>query len=166
MLKEATASALDLHTTPSLLLNVLHIGSALANNLSAKVEPWNGFEIDRDALFRPLAPTERVTLELRLFFRLVAAPEATLVDEVGQLLLHKLVDLLNGFVEAFLVGARDVEVEGRVLHESQSWSQTCFRALVGTYRARCHALVGIVISAGSDIFETRERFEAKSTVKS
>lgn len=38
----AGSSALDLHTTTSLLLDVLDIGTAMSNNLSAKVESMNG----------------------------------------------------------------------------------------------------------------------------
>lgn len=50
---ESRATALDLDTTSSLLLDVLDVRTAMANNLSAEVEARNGFEIDRDLLFRP-----------------------------------------------------------------------------------------------------------------
>lgn len=49
------ASALDLHTTASLLLDVLDVGSAMSNDLSTQIEPMNGLEGDRDLLFRPFA---------------------------------------------------------------------------------------------------------------
>ena len=38
MLHESGATALDLHTTPSLLLNMLHISSPMTNDLGPEIE--------------------------------------------------------------------------------------------------------------------------------
>lgn len=43
---ESRTTALDLHTTPSLLLDVLHVDATVANDLSAEVETWNWLEIN------------------------------------------------------------------------------------------------------------------------
>lgn len=40
----------------------------------------------------------------------LATTESTLVNEVGQVLLHELVDLFDSGIEARFRGARDVEV--------------------------------------------------------
>lgn len=50
---KARATALDLDTTASFLLNVLHIRTTLSNYLGAQVESGNRFEVDRDALIGP-----------------------------------------------------------------------------------------------------------------
>ena len=92
---------------------MLDVAPSRAYNLGAQVEARNGFEIDRDALFRPLATTERIALDL--LFGLAAAKTA-LVDEVGQFLFHEFVDFLDGFFEAFFRLGRYMEVEGWVLH--------------------------------------------------
>ena len=52
-LDEARAPALDLNAAPRLLLNMLHVGTALADNLSTQVEPRDWLEIDRDPLIGP-----------------------------------------------------------------------------------------------------------------
>jgi hypothetical protein len=52
---ESRATALDLDTASGLLLDVLHIRTSMANNLSAEVKARKRFEIDRDLLFRPFA---------------------------------------------------------------------------------------------------------------
>lgn len=111
VLHEATSSALDLHATPCLLLDVLYVTSTRTHNLRTQVEARDGLEVDWDALFRPLTTAERVTLNL--FW--LSATEATLVDQVGQFLLHELVDLLDGFLEAVFGGAGNMEVERWVL---------------------------------------------------
>jgi hypothetical protein len=55
MLFETASSALDLNSAASLLLNVFHVRSASSHNLGAQVESRNRLEVDRDALFGPLA---------------------------------------------------------------------------------------------------------------
>jgi hypothetical protein len=47
------AVTFDLYTTSCLLLDVLHVGSTVSDNLGAQVEARNWFHIDRDAFFRP-----------------------------------------------------------------------------------------------------------------
>jgi len=123
------AAALDLHTTSGLLLDVLDVGTAMPYYLCSEVEAGDGVYVDRNLLLGPLAlrhvngetnrhrarrstyPTEFVPLDLLL----VAASEPTLVDELGELLLHELVDLGHGLVEALLARAGDVEVQWRIL---------------------------------------------------
>lgn len=111
MLHEPTPASLDLHPTLRLLLDILDITAPLPDDLRAEVEAGDGLEVDWDTLFRPFATPERIALN-RLWF---SATESTLVDQVGEFLLHELVDLLHGFVETVFARARDVEVEGRVL---------------------------------------------------
>ena len=57
VLHEPTSPPLDLHTAARLLLNMLDVAATSANNLRTKVEAWDRLEIDRNALFRPLATT-------------------------------------------------------------------------------------------------------------
>jgi hypothetical protein len=51
----ARSLAFDLNTTPSFSLNVLDIGSALSDDLCSEIESWQGFQIDRNPLFRPFS---------------------------------------------------------------------------------------------------------------
>jgi len=111
VLHEAAAAPLDLHTASRLLLDMLDVAASCANDLRAQVETRDRFEVDGDLLLRPLTTTERVAFHLRLF----SATEAALVDEVGQFLFHEFIDLLDCFFQTILGGARDVEVERRVL---------------------------------------------------
>lgn len=53
VLDEARATAFDLNTTTGALLNVLHIGTALANDLGTQIESGDRFEVDGDAFFWP-----------------------------------------------------------------------------------------------------------------
>lgn len=113
MLHKAASSTLDLYTTSSLLLNVFYVATACSDNLRAQVEAWNGFEVDGNALFWPLATAE--VIAVRLLAGLFSSAESALIDQVWKLLLHELVDLGHGLFEAILGGARDVEVEWWVL---------------------------------------------------
>ena len=82
LLHESTASALDLHSALGLLLDVLDVLTALANNLSPQIETRNRLELDGNAFFRPFAATERIALDIRL--RLATSTlKAALVDQVG-----------------------------------------------------------------------------------
>jgi hypothetical protein len=54
-LQKPRTAALDLDTAACLLLDVLDIGTAVANHLSTEVEPRQGLEDDGDFLFRPFA---------------------------------------------------------------------------------------------------------------
>ena len=55
MLHEARSTALDLDTASSLLLNMLHICSAMTYNLSPKVKAGDWFKINRNLLLWPFA---------------------------------------------------------------------------------------------------------------
>lgn len=52
---ETRSTAFDLNLAVSLLLDMLHIRTALADYLSTKVESRKRFEIDRDSLLGPFA---------------------------------------------------------------------------------------------------------------
>jgi hypothetical protein len=52
---KSRATALDLNTATSLLLDVLHISTTLSDDLSAQVETGDWLKIDWDALIRPFA---------------------------------------------------------------------------------------------------------------
>ena len=112
MFHEATTSSFDLHSTPRLLLDMLHIAATGTYDLRTKVEARDRFEVDRDALLRPLTSAEGIALDLLLG---LSATETALVDQVGQLLLHELIDFLHSLLETFLRCAGDVEVEWWVL---------------------------------------------------
>ena len=112
VLHEATSTTLDLHSTSRLLLDVLHVAASVANHLGAKIEAGNGFEIDWYALLWPFPAAKCIAFGFGSVF---AAAESAFVDEVGELLLHELIDLLHGFLEAILGGAGDVEIKWRVL---------------------------------------------------
>jgi hypothetical protein len=53
MLHKSRATALDLDTTSSLVLNMFHIGSSMTHNLSTKVETRKWFKINEDLLLGP-----------------------------------------------------------------------------------------------------------------
>ena len=55
VLDEARAAALNLDATTGALLNVLHIGTALADDLGTQVEPGDRFENDGNAFLWPFA---------------------------------------------------------------------------------------------------------------
>lgn len=52
-LHKPRATALDLDLAAGSLLNMFHICASLSDDLSAKVEPRDWLEINRDALFGP-----------------------------------------------------------------------------------------------------------------
>ena len=110
---ETASSSLDLNPAARLLLDVFYVGPTSSDNLSAQVESRNGLEVDRDALFGPLAASKVVALDLRGV--LSRATETAFVDQVGQFLLHHLFNLLHSLLEAFLGSAGNVEVKGWVL---------------------------------------------------
>jgi hypothetical protein len=100
LLHEAAASALDLYSALGLLLDVFHVLTSLADDLCPEIETRDRLEFDRDALFRPFAATERIAFDI--WFRLATSTlKAALVDQVWEFLLHELVDLLYGLLEAF-----------------------------------------------------------------
>jgi hypothetical protein len=55
MFHEAAATAFDLDSTTSLLLDMLDICAAMANHLSSKIKAWDRLHIDRYTLFGPFA---------------------------------------------------------------------------------------------------------------
>lgn len=118
---EARATTLDLDTATSLLLDVLHISTALSNDLSAQVETGNWLKIDGNALIRPFAlrqisqiiiltkskgtvPYTAILIPLNLLLGLPAA-ETSLVNQVRKFLLHQVINHSDCFLQTFLVGA-------------------------------------------------------------
>ena len=119
VLHESTAAAFDLHTTPSLCLNVLHIAATGTHYLRPQIEARDRLEIDWDPLLGPLAATEGVALERRTHGRttrsawfVVAASESSFVDQVWERLFHELVDFGYGAFEAVFGRACYVQEEG------------------------------------------------------
>lgn len=110
-LKVARSTALDLHSAVRLLLDVLHVGTTVSHDLRTQVEARNRLKIDGDLGVGPLSSAKLISLDLFL----VSASESSFVYKVRELLLHELFDLVNSLLEAGLGGARNVEVEGRVL---------------------------------------------------
>ena len=53
MLHETRTATFDLDTATSLLLNMLHVGTSMTNNLSSKIESRKGLKINWNTLFRP-----------------------------------------------------------------------------------------------------------------
>lgn len=132
VLHEAGAPTFDLDTTSGLLLDVLHIRSAMAHDLGSEVEARHWFHVDRYALFRPFALNTSVsrlpqgwevnsayTSEF-ISFKLVwlAATKSAFIDEIWQLLLHELFNLFNSFLKTGLCGAGDVKVERWILQDA------------------------------------------------
>ena len=113
MFSEATASSLDLYATLCFGLNVFDIASTCTYYLRSEVEAMDGFEVDGNALLRPLPPPKGITLDL---LRL-SATEAAFIDEVGKFLFHELFDLLHRLFETVFGDAGDVEVEWWVLQD-------------------------------------------------
>lgn len=130
-LDKSRAAALDLDTAASLLLDVLHVGATLADNLRTEVESRNGFEVDGNALIRPFAlyivsnesiflpnhgrkayATKLVPLSLLLGF---PAAEPSFVNQVRKFLLHEIVDDLHSLLKAILAGAGHMKVKRGVL---------------------------------------------------
>lgn len=95
MLHKAAAATFDLHLGSRLVLDILDVAATMTDHLCTQVEAGDRLKVDRNALFRPLATTELVTLEgwvllllLLLLLPLVTSTEASLVDKVRKLLLH------------------------------------------------------------------------------
>jgi len=53
MLNEARATSLDLHTTASLLLDMLNILTAMANNLGTQIKTGHGLEPNHNLFLLP-----------------------------------------------------------------------------------------------------------------
>ncbi len=145
------------------------VRATVPNNLSAEVEPGNRLQINGYLLLGPFAlkevsqglvclngkgggagfahPTKLVSLDLLL----LSSAETSLVHKLWQLLLHHLIDLGHGLVQALLGRAGNVEVEGGVLVLGLVASQGSHSSKRQSYRGRCHALIGIVASSGRDI---------------
>jgi hypothetical protein len=154
---ESTAPSLDLDSATRLLLDVLDVRPASSNDLSAQVEARNGLEIDWDTLLRPLATAQVIALDLGLF--LSRATETTFVDQIRKFLLHHLLDFLDSCLQTFLRDACNVEVERWVLEE-MSACPINFK-VKNTHRSSRHALVGVVISSGSNILKSVSSFDPK-----
>lgn len=158
MLHKAAAATFDLHLSSRLILDILDVAATMTDDLCTQVEAGDRLKVDRNALFRPLATTELVTLEgwvllLRLLLlALVTSTEASLVDQVRQLLLHELVDFDDGFLEAVLGLTRDVEVKRGVLFPILAHQYSFPLTGSITYGGGGQTLIRVVISAGGDIF--------------
>jgi hypothetical protein len=127
MLHKARTATLDLNTASSLLLNMFHVCTSMTDDLRTKVKPWKRLKINRNLLLGPLAlficqqapadssdnahSTKLISLNLLGF----TATESTFINQVGEFLLHKFLDLLDGLFEAALARARNMKVEGRIL---------------------------------------------------
>ncbi len=60
-----------------------------------------------------------IFIPLNLLLLLISAAEAALVNELGKLLLHHILDLGNGLFQALLASACNVQVQRRVLLSCQ-----------------------------------------------
>ena len=109
---KAGVAAFDLDTASSFLLDVFNVRTSMTHHLGSKIEAWNGFEIDRNSFFRPFSPSKFISLD---WVRL-SSSKASLVNQVWQFLLHKLIDLFNRLLEAYFRRARNVKVEWRILN--------------------------------------------------
>jgi hypothetical protein len=103
---------------------VLDVCTTSTDNLCSQVEPREWFQVDRDLLLGPFPlystvstyslyrtrgsthATEFVSLDLFL----VPSPEATLVDQLGKLLINEFLDLGDGLFQTFFGRARYVEI--------------------------------------------------------
>ena len=155
--------ALDLYAAAGFLLNVFNIGSAMANDLCTKVEARNRFKADGDLLFGPfplwfvsnlykrrdLGKVYSAKL-VKLHLLPVPTTEPPLVDQRWELLLHELLNLGNSLLKTGLGRARDVQIQRRVLRERSAYGMHAVSKQ--TYCRSCQALVGVVASAGGDIF--------------
>jgi hypothetical protein len=110
LFQETTTIALDLNAAPGFGLDMFDVRALLTNNIGAQIKARNRLKVDRDLLLRPLATTSRVKIWRWALFALRAS-EATLVDQVGQVLLHEFFYLLNSLFETLLGLTRDVKVE-------------------------------------------------------
>ena len=126
-LHEARAATLDLNLAACLLLDVLDIVATATNNLSSQIKSVDRFKVYRYFFLWPLAlllvsnvparqrevayPTKFVPLKVLW----LATAETAFVYKVREILLHHLFNHLDSLVQAFLGGASDAQVEGRVL---------------------------------------------------
>lgn len=157
VLFESTATSLDLDSATRLLLDVLDVRSTSSNDLGAQVETRDRLEIDRDALLRPLATSQVIALDLGLF--LSRATEATFVDQIREFLLHHLFNFLDSCLQTFLRDTGNVEVKRRVLEKMSACP--LIEEVNPTHRSSRHALVGVVVSSGSNIFKSVSSFGPK-----
>lgn len=118
---EAGASTFDLNLASSSLLNMLYICTALSDNLGTKVKARNWLKVHWNPLLGPFTlrivsillstvdytPAISYTTVFITFhlFRLTST-ESALIDQVGEFLLHELVDQIHGLFQAFFVRTR------------------------------------------------------------
>ena len=120
MLHKSRTTALDLDAAARFLLDMLDIGAPVTYDLGSQVEAWNRFEVDGNLLLWPFAlHTWLAVIPIKLAYTYSAelitlnsiwfsSSEASLVNEVWQFLLHKLLNLFDGLLEANLARARNV----------------------------------------------------------
>lgn len=169
---------LDLHTAACLLLDVLDVGAAMADNLGAQVEAWDGLKGDGDLLFGPFAlehvsnmsydkmvssrgflPGTYSTEFVSLNGVLLATLEPAFVHQLWEVLLHELLDLLDGLLKTLLCLACDMQVEWRVLDifSSAKILFTIVQPGALTYGSSSHGLVGIVVASSGDILVKEQK---------
>jgi hypothetical protein len=124
VLHEARTTTLDLYTAPSLLLDMLDIRATVPDDLCSKVKARDWFEINWNPLLRPFALNMFVSITTKIseIFQAYTAkliplhlvwfssPKSSLINKIGKLLLHKFLDLLHSFFEAFFCNAGDMKV--------------------------------------------------------
>jgi len=76
MFHETGSTTFYLHTATSLLLNVLHVSTSVAYNLSPQIEPWKRLKVNRNAFFGPLTATKFIPFNLVRF----PATESSLIN--------------------------------------------------------------------------------------
>lgn len=111
-----------------------------------------------------------ITFDTLLFgFRLflISSSKASFVDQLGQLLLDKFVYFSDGSVQAFFRGARDMEIERRVLGgvstqftepwkrkaEKKEKPQRPHKKVETTHSSGGHGLIRKVTAARSYVFQ-------------
>lgn len=106
---------------------MLYISTTVANNLRSQIEAIDRLEVYWDTFLWPFAletvshgskrdkgstyASKLVSFDL---LRLAAA-ESSLVNQIGEILLHELINLRDGLVETSLGGTGDMKVERGVL---------------------------------------------------
>ena len=126
MLHKARVAAFDLDTASSFLLDMLDVSTTVTNHLCPEVEARDWLEIDGYTLFRPFTlqvvslsgclwiraySSELITLNLIW----LSTSKTSLIHEIWQLLLHKLIDLLHRFLKTVFRSAGNMKVEGWIL---------------------------------------------------
>ena len=118
---EAGAPTFDLDLASGSLLNMLYIRTALSDHLGTKVKARNWLKVHWNPLFgpftlrivsMPLSPMENIpaisytTVFVTFHLFRLTSTESALIDQVGEFLLHELVDQIHGLFEALFIRTR------------------------------------------------------------